>query len=392
MRGRGKACCNFAVLRSHSPGSHVARIARNSKRFTATAALLVAGAAIVLGLPALAASPPPIRVSPANPVPSCVTPDRLMAFLRERNSSVDSRFRDIAGWYQTHGRAWRVRWDYAFYQMVVETNYLMFQRSPGVPGDVKPSQNNFAGIGTTGGGVPGDSYRDVSTGVLAQIQHLVVYSGERVAAPVAPRTRLKQDDILGKSLALGRPVTWADLAGRWAADKNYWRSIDFVAERFRAQHCSMQEARAEAAGASDGAQLRPVPAAKTPAAASAVPRAQPPIRNVEREQAPSPLAVPDRSGLGGPARAAVATPKPSSAPAASCKLLAASYGGRKTMLIAEQAHGATHYHIVTVLDGFERSMTEGFIKSRAPGGVMIGEFGTREEAHARARELCPSSS
>ncbi len=43
-----------------------------------------------------------------------------------------------------------------------------------------PRQNNFAGIGTTGGGVPGDSFPDVSTGVLAQMQHLVAYSGEHV--------------------------------------------------------------------------------------------------------------------------------------------------------------------------------------------------------------------
>ena len=55
-------------------------------------------------------------------------------------------------------------------------------------GDVNPKQNNFAGLGTTGGGVPGDSYPDVNTGVLAQIQHLVVYSGERIDDPVGART------------------------------------------------------------------------------------------------------------------------------------------------------------------------------------------------------------
>ncbi len=52
-----------------------------------------------------------------------------------------------------------------------------------------PKQNNFAGLGTTGGGVPGDSYPDVNTGVLAQIQHLVVYSGERIDEPVGARTQ-----------------------------------------------------------------------------------------------------------------------------------------------------------------------------------------------------------
>ncbi len=51
-----------------------------------------------------------------------------------------------------------MRWDYAFFQMAVETNFLSFKRGDGSWGDVKPAQNNFAGFGTTGGGVPGDSY------------------------------------------------------------------------------------------------------------------------------------------------------------------------------------------------------------------------------------------
>ena len=77
---------------------------------------------------------------------------------------------------------------------------------------------------------------------------------------------------------------------------------------------------------------------------------------------------------------------------APCRLLAASYGGRKTVLIAAPADGAMNYHIVTVLDGFERSMTEGFLKARAQGGVSLGEFASRDDALARARELCPSPS
>ena len=38
------------------------------------------------------------------------------------------------------------------------------------------TQYNFAGIGTTGGGVPGNSYPDVRTGIRAQIQHLKAYA------------------------------------------------------------------------------------------------------------------------------------------------------------------------------------------------------------------------
>ena len=131
---------------------------------------------------------PQIRMHEGNRVPSCVTPEKLNRFLASGNSNVKPQFRDIAKYYREHGERLKVRWDYAFYQMILETNYLKFVNGAG-QGDVKPAQNNFAGIGTTGGGVPGDSFPDVSTGVLAQMQHLIAYSGERVDNPVGRRTR-----------------------------------------------------------------------------------------------------------------------------------------------------------------------------------------------------------
>jgi len=203
------------------------------------------GAALLAGLlgsgqtlPAQAAATlPEIRLSVQNTVPACVTPERLMAFLERRNGALSPRFRTIAAAYKKYGEAWRVRWDYAFFQMAIETNFLTYRQANGRMGDVDPRQNNFAGIGTTGGGVSGDSFPDVATGVLGQIQHLVVYSGEEVADPVAPRTRLKQEHILEASRRLNRSVRFSDLARRWAADPKYGRSIEWVAERYRAEYC-----------------------------------------------------------------------------------------------------------------------------------------------------------
>lgn len=180
---------------------------------------------------------PEIRVSKANPVPACATPDRLMAFLKRRNATLSPRFSKIASFYKTHGERWGVRWDYAFFQMSIETNFLTYRAPNGRMGDVDPKQNNFAGIGTTGGGVPGDSFPDVSTGVLGQIQHLVAYSGEEVPNPVAQRTQLKQVHILEKSRELHRPVRFSDLAQRWAVDPKYGNSIEWVAQKFRAEFC-----------------------------------------------------------------------------------------------------------------------------------------------------------
>ncbi len=184
------------------------------------------------------AAPPPIRTSAANVVPQCVTPQRLMAFLKKRNPAIAPQFSNIAALYKRHGQAWHVRWDYAFFQMAVETNFLSFKRGDGSWGDAKPAQNNFAGLGTTGGGVPGDSFPNVNTGVLAQIQHLVVYSGEHVKNPVGARTKLKQDDILETMARFKGRTTFSDLSRRWAADRHYGAAIEWVAGNYRATYCT----------------------------------------------------------------------------------------------------------------------------------------------------------
>jgi hypothetical protein len=313
--------------------------------------------------------PPPIRLSEHNRMPVCVTPARLMAYLRDRNPKLDPRFADIAKFYKQHGEAWRVRWDYAFFQMIIETNGLLYKTGSGRMGDVNPKQNNFAGIGTTGGGVPGDGYPDVSTGVLAQIQHLVAYSGERMDSPVAPRTQLRQDDIIAVSARLKRTVTFGDLAGRWAVDRRYARSIQWVAERFRATHCNGNSP------VPDEPEPTPAPRlVKTPVQISARHRtslaALAPLRPTYRTDGPEPVST-------------------------SCKVQAASYvgrsGSRKTLLIEAKADNEVQFTALQVLDGFERSMADTFIKSRAPGGTTIAEFESHDAAMARAFELCPSA-
>ena len=86
---------------------------------------------------------PKIRTGADNAVPRCVTPKRLMAFLKTRNSNLDPRFADIAAYYKRHGEIWRVRWDYAFFQMAVETNFLTYRKGNGGWGDVNPQAEQF---------------------------------------------------------------------------------------------------------------------------------------------------------------------------------------------------------------------------------------------------------
>lgn len=103
----------------------------------ARAVVILAGALAIWPLAAtVAADTAAIRTGPANPVPGCATPERLMAFLKARNTELDPVYEEIAAWYQRHGEALQVRWDYAFFQMLIETNYLTFKRGNGRPGDV----------------------------------------------------------------------------------------------------------------------------------------------------------------------------------------------------------------------------------------------------------------
>lgn len=342
---------------------------------TAWAWALALGAGFGIGLapPVRAAAPllPEIRTNAANEVPRCVTPARLMKFLETRNTRLDPRFKEIAHWYRHYGQAWRVRWDYAFFQMALETNFLTYRRPDGKMGDVDPRQNNFAGIGTTGGGVPGDRFPDVKTGVLGQIQHLVAYSGERLASPAAPRTALKQDDIIEASARLRRPVRFSDLARRWAVDPKYGASIAWVAAEFRSQQCPNPDQ----VPPEEIAAAKPKPKPSKPVQTAAVTKPKPPA------PVPLPMVTP----------AAAAPAVGATAPAAPirCAIRTASYGGEKTILIRHDKAEGTELTALTVLDGFEKSMTESYIRTRAPGGAPVGEFSDKNAALVHARQLCP---
>lgn len=72
--------------------------------------------------------------------------------------------------YYDEAEAEGVRAEVAFAQTMKETGFLQYG------GDASIEQFNFAGLGTTGNGVPGNSFPDVRTGIRAQIQHLKAYA------------------------------------------------------------------------------------------------------------------------------------------------------------------------------------------------------------------------
>ena len=136
-----------------------------------------------------------------------------------------------------------MRWDYAFFQMLIETNYLTFVRPGGGRAGVPASDNNFAGLGATIPGRPGEHFNDVKTGVLAHLQHLLMYSTTPIPNPVAHRTRLVQDDVQASMRRLHRPVTFADLAREWTGtNKNtYWPMMQKLAEKYAENFCGRDD-------------------------------------------------------------------------------------------------------------------------------------------------------
>ncbi|MGE0024367.1 MAG: glucosaminidase domain-containing protein [Hyphomicrobium sp.] len=217
-----------------------------------------------------AAELPPIRGSESNHVATCATPGRLMAYVHDRNPKLNPRYETLASEYMRHGEALNVRWDYAFFQMLLETGYLTYT------GDVKPEQNNFAGLGATGNGARGESFKDISAGARAHIEHLVMYSGDRVENPVAERTRNVQEwgVLTDWQKNLSGPITFSQLASKWApGTRRYAADIESIANRFFDGICKEPDPVSDVIAAAESPPEEPAPR-KTKTVAKAETRAE----------------------------------------------------------------------------------------------------------------------
>lgn len=120
-----------------------------------------------------------------------------------------------------------VRAEVAFVQSMKETAWLQFG------GDASIEQYNFAGLGTTGSGVPGNSYPDVRTGVRAQIQHLKAYATEDILSQECVDERYEY--VMKGSAPY---VEWLGQKENpqgygWATDENYGYSIVEMIEKLK---------------------------------------------------------------------------------------------------------------------------------------------------------------
>ena len=137
---------------------------------------------------------------------------QMIVFMEARNPTGLQQFPGLAKIYREEAAIEGVNYDLAFCQMCVETGYLNFG------GDVRPTQNNFAGLGAVGGGEAGAAFPSVRIGVRAQVQHLKAYASTEplVQELVDPRFRF---------VARGVAPLIDQLSGRWAADLDYGKKI-----------------------------------------------------------------------------------------------------------------------------------------------------------------------
>lgn len=156
-------------------------------------------------------SPRAIDLTPSSILgPTQLSAEKMNAFVRTLNPNAPL----LGEYYKTFGEYYGIRGDVAFAQAMQETGYFRFT------GDVRSGQNNFAGIGATGG-VRGASFSTPEEGILAHLQHLYAYA-TTLALPnqyplVDPRFHL---------VNRGSATTWTALNGKWAVPgTTYGQSI-----------------------------------------------------------------------------------------------------------------------------------------------------------------------
>ena len=133
--------------------------------------------------------------------PTFLSPKQMDHFAKKVNPNAP----ELGQFYQTYGNYYGIRGDVAFAQAIHETDYFRFT------GVVNPGQNNYAGIGATGGDTRGASFKNEEDGVLAQLQHLYAYATTKPLPKQYPLV-----DPRFELVDRGSAPTWTALNGKWA--------------------------------------------------------------------------------------------------------------------------------------------------------------------------------
>lgn len=143
--------------------------------------------------------------------------NQLAAFFLSHNPNYSKKkITEMASIYISESEMENINSDVAFVQMCLETGFLKFGNL------VTPEMNNFCGLGAIGPENPGEVFPDVKTGIRAHIQHLQAYA---TPADVSLNNPLVDPRYSWPHKAKNAKTVF-DLAGNWAADKEYGVKLD----------------------------------------------------------------------------------------------------------------------------------------------------------------------
>ncbi len=139
------------------------------------------------------------------------TQAQMVNYINKRNPNpkLNCTVEDVVHLYYVEAGREGIRPDIALCQALKETGVWAYG------GDVVPEQNNFCGLGTTGGGVKGAYFETPQLGVRAHIQHLLSYASKRPPKVeiVDPRYELIKKF---RPQIFGKLTNWTELNGVWA--------------------------------------------------------------------------------------------------------------------------------------------------------------------------------
>ena len=146
---------------------------------------------------------------------------QMVNFIKKRNPEpkINCTVEELVKYYYEEAGLEGIRPDIALCQAIKETGTWNYG------GDVVPEQNNYCGLGTTGGGVKGAYFATPQIGVRAHIQHLLSYTTTRhpKIAIVDPRYELIEKF---RPQIFGKIQNWTGLNGVWAVPgKQYGQDI-----------------------------------------------------------------------------------------------------------------------------------------------------------------------
>lgn len=144
-------------------------------------------------------------------------------FLSQNPNEDKKHITQFASYYIQEAAQEGINSDVAFAQMCLETGYLTFGNL------VTPEMHNYCGLGAIDAEHPGERFETEQLGVRAHIQHLQAYATtEDVKVNnelIDPRYNWVHKTKLANNIY--------DLAGTWAADKQYGEKLNAILDKMQ---------------------------------------------------------------------------------------------------------------------------------------------------------------